>query len=45
MLISNQLGVTGDFSLGLPTHTQKDEVYKPQGNLGAEEPRARTSVS
>lgn len=35
----------GDFSLGLPTHGQKDEVYKPQVELLAEGWRAQTSAS
>lgn len=35
----------GDFSLGLSTHGQKDEVYKPQVELLAEGWRAQTSAS
>lgn len=44
VLISSKLLCHGDFSVGLPTHGQKD-VHKPQGKLPAEEPRAQTSAS
>ena len=45
VLISSQLLCHGDFSLGVPTHGQKDEVHKPWGKLLTEEPRAPTSAS
>lgn len=45
LLSSSKLCVIGDFLLGLPTQRQKDEVYKPQGNLLTEEPRAQARAS
>lgn len=41
-LISSKLCAIGDFSLGLPTHRQKHDVNKPQGNLLTETPKAQT---